>query len=338
MNWYQPFKIAQIWQVNYDNTSMSSMLSALYEVTYKFQTLKKQPFKGLEVRQNNILSNLESSARNIISDIVNILQPVFENWLKNHALNDPISWADAQMRMSEDQNEEYWGNLFNNYGIDSMQGAIKTDSIDVAENVEEAINSKKAPFLTAIFLREKSDLKELNEENNQEADKDLEDRYIDEMTFSEFFSQYYESSWVTFLEYISNNGYNIHQAIRETCAFGLFPIWYGYWRTAGIDYTRNNVQKAHDMLYNVLNQPIEQALATINIVINTSHQTGEMLDYITEVTSDSKSEIYRTMTYYSNMQPRDYKAWDMDLQEVGSQYQNNNQQINNEQKTQNELV
>jgi hypothetical protein len=71
------------------------------------------------------------------------------------------------------------------------------------------------------------------------------------------------------------------------------------------------------MLKSVESQPIGQALATINIVINSAHQTGDMLDYIANVTQDSKGEIRRAMDLLSNA--TEFEEWDLDLREVGLQ-------------------
>lgn len=318
------------------------MLYALYELTYKYQYLQNHNFQGHPKRLQNILQQTENSARTVIADFVDILQPVFENWLSGHALLTPRTWATKRV--------EEWFEIGG--GSPSSLASLIVDQCNIQRErknfnispelhrLDEPVRSGQAHVLNRLFETAKLELVEADTENalyeNKEEQRDEEEieaeikqRY-EEMPFTEYLSTFYNDDLETFIEQ-SSEIYDLETICIELAQFLCFPIWYGFWKPQGIDQTRERVQNAYNMLRVVERQPINQALATINIVINTCHQTGDMLDYISEVTQDSKGEIRHTMDVLSNN--TEFREWDLDLQEVGLQLPTQNAPIQKPQQT-----
>ena len=191
--------------------------------------------------------------------------------------------------------------------------------------LDEPVKNGQASLLNKIFENAKRELIEADTENalydkeeyrdEEQIEAEIKQRY-EEMPFSEYLETWYGDDLARFLE-DSSNFYDLKEICIELAMFLCFPIWYGFWKPQGIDQTRQRIEKAYNMLLNIGNQPINKALATINIVIGSVHQTGDMLDYIADVTQDSKSEIRHAMDLITNA--TEFKEWDLDLQEAGVQ-------------------
>ncbi len=309
MNWYKKIKIASIWQVNYRKDSLSEMLYSLYELTYKYQYLQTHNFKGHPTRLQNILKNIESSAKLVIADIVDILQPCFEGWLADHAILSPKNWA---TKRAEDWEQS------SGSSIESIANAIlietdkKGDFFAEIHRLDEPINSGQAPVLSKYFETIKNEFADLDEDENSSQN-------YDDMIFSDFYSDFYGGGLDQLKEFLKNVSqfYSLKEVFVEILQFVCFPVWYEFWKPQGIDQTRQRLENAYQMIKAIESQPIKQAFVNINIIINTCHQTGDMLDYITNYTHDSKGEIRHAMETLSNSSG--FPDWDLDLQNVGLQ-------------------
>ena len=95
MNWYIRIKLAQIWNTGRgdDYTTFVEDLEDLYELEYKYHTLKSHAFRGVEKRRENMINGLESQLQELIEKIKKVLISLFSSWLQNHALDDPDEWA-----------------------------------------------------------------------------------------------------------------------------------------------------------------------------------------------------------------------------------------------------
>lgn len=348
MNWYKKIKIASIWQTNYRKDSLSGMLYALYELTYKYQYLQIHNFKGHPARLQNILKNIESSAKLVIADIVDILQPCFENWLSGHALLTPRTWASKRV--------EEWFEIGG--GSPSSLASMIAGECDIQRKgkkfnistelhrLDEPVKNGQTHVLSKLFETAKLELIEADIENalyenkkeqrnEEEIEAEIKQRY-EEMPFSEYLSTFYNDDLETFIEQ-SSKFYDLEEICIELAQFLCFPIWYGFWKPQGIDQTRQRIENAYQMIKAVEHQPIKQAFVNINIVINACHQTGDMLDYIIDYTNDSRGEIRHAMETLSNSPS--FPDWDLDLQDVGLQLPakqitvNQNTPTNNKQKS-----
>lgn len=328
MSWYNLAKFSQIWNVEYRSDSVQSCLESLYQLTYKYQQVQIQRFKGYPKRQENILIGLEKQARQVIASLVDMLIPVFEKWLENHALTNPKAWAANMMRIQDESDGSSPAaivdmiNGFSYGGVGGPRDRHKVDATYVAEQLDFPIKNRQATAFAQWFHHAKVDIREADEDNREEEDMRSEEQieaYYRDMDFSEYFSTYWNNDWETFLTRAAEFT-DIHEFAAEIAEFALFPAWYEYWQQQGIDETRDRLEKAYQMLKQVTSQPIGQALATINIVINTCHQTGDMLDYIVEETNDNKASLYRAMNNLSGLthSSPEMKAWNKDLRQVGT--------------------
>jgi hypothetical protein len=332
MNWYSRAKFAAtpIWNVQYSRDSISSMLYALYELTYKYQYLQHHNFQGYPKRLENILKQIENSARTVIADFVDILVPVFENWLSGHALLTPRTWATKRVQEWYEIEGGSPASLASMIvGECNIQRERRNFNISPElHRLDEPIKNGQARVLSRLFETAKLELIEGDMENalyekrqeeeevdEEQLEAEIKQRY-EEMPFSEYLSTFYNDDLGDFLE-MASQFYDLEEIYVEFAQFLCFPIWYGFWKPQGIDQTRQRIENAYNMLKSVESQPIGQALATINIVINSAHQTGDMLDYIADVTQDSKGEIRHAMDLLSNA--TEFEEWDLDLREVGLQ-------------------
>lgn len=289
-----------------------------------------QPFKGYPTRRENMLKGIEKQARQVIADLVDMLQPVFENWLAEHALINPRDWAENLIKQECEINggspNAIAAMIYNfSYGGAHGQSRQNIDSSFIAENLDDAIQNNQAPAFAQWFKQAKLDLQEADAENKDEYDtrpQEQIDEYYQNLEFSDYFSDYYENDgneWLKFLSHVAKFT-DIYEFAVEIAQFGFFPAWYSYWKTEGIDKTRENVENAYKMIKQVESLPINQALVNINIIINTCHQTGGMIEYIVEATSDYKNELYRAMQNLSNLtnSSPEIISWNKNLREVGT--------------------
>jgi hypothetical protein len=332
MNWYHRAKFAAtpIWNVKYYKDSISSLLYALYELTYKYQYIQNHNFQGHPKRLENILLQIENSAKTVIANFVDILQPVFENWLSGHALLTPRTWATKRVQKWYEINGDSTESLADMIESEcDMERLRKKFNISTElHRLDEPVKNGQAPVLHKLFETIKYEFIEADMENalyeKRQEQEEIDEEQIEaeikqhyeEMPFSEYIRTWYRDDLAGFLE-ASSQMYDIKEICIEFAQFLCFPIWYGFWKPQGIDQTRQRIENAYNMIKSVENQPIGQALATINIVINSVHQTGDMLDYIVDATQDSKGEIRHAMELLSNTTK--FEEWDLDLQEVGLQ-------------------
>lgn len=106
------------------------------------------------------------------------------------------------------------------------------------------------------------------------------------------------------------SGYDV---ILEFYEYFVFPVWFGFWKPKGIVHTRKRIEKAHKELVKIEREGFKNAssFAKLNEIINVTHQTGMMIDYVEEVYPDVN---YDFLQHLSNL---DTKAFDKDLKKVG---------------------
>ncbi len=330
MTWYRNLKIAEkpIWQVSYRSRSVCDMLYALYELTYKYQTIQNYEFKGHQKRLTNIKANLEKSARKVIADFQELLNPVFEKWLGSHAIVNAKQWA--EVRVNE------WNEIGANVEdyVDLIKGECSPgfhdlSSVDISKEIfrlDEPIKLGKAPELHNLMTNVKnsfieSRVEDLIYQSQQEGEEKDYEKALEQATneyedisFSDYFRDFYGDNLEEFLKDVSKT-YYMENIYTEFAEFLCFPIWYGYWKALGIDQTRQRIEKAYQSLQSVNNLPINQSFAVMNSIIGVCHQTGDMTDYISDVSSDYGKEIQRTMNILSNNP--DLTEWDADLARIG---------------------
>jgi len=328
MRWFELAKYGQIWDKQYNNRSLISCLETLYELVYKYQRITTQGFKGYPKRYENILKGLEASTRQCIQDIANILEPVFATWLQGHALLSPAIWAEDRIKQ--------WDDIYG-HTPEAVAELILTEAnveknvknIDpsiVFEKMDYAVKSGEAEVISAWLNDCKNELIEADLENlisdsgNEKTEDQIKEeleQYYKEMDFSEFVNTFYQDDMIQLISALSQF-YGLEEILFEFMQFACFPIWYEFWQQRGIDETRDRVENAYKMILQIPNMPFNLAISSINLVINTSHQSGPMLAFISEATGEDSSEIESVMSKLSNM--TDFRHWDKQLKEVGSKF------------------
>jgi len=120
----------------------------------------------------------------------------------------------------------------------------------------------------------------------------------------------------SFAAYVDiNSDLSIPALLQEMYAYFVFPLWYKRWEKEGIEQTRANIQKIYDDLRNSDPNNIEDTVIKIDRAINTSHQTGSMLEYLEEFTSsENLSSVLDEISSKTNVD-----GWNEELKEVGVQ-------------------
>jgi hypothetical protein len=343
-NWYKIAKdlskIAQIW--NYDVSDedldehtgerlFSSKIKELYELEYKYSTLKNNEFIGHPKRKENILSQFEKNIQRVGYEIKNQLLITIGKWLDKHALLDPEIWANG--RVEDSMNEDgkwslheavreynryydetgknrknifylinmaihdinsypYLKSFLEDYVMESYVEMLKNDAFEDLDGFNERYNTNfENSDDAAEFAEEKNDISNI--------DEDLLYMYIGED--DEFIISAMESN---------GQPYQISQEIYKNL---VFPLWYDYWSSQGIDETREAVEKIYDLLRKANGDDIGNLIATINLGLNAVHQTGKMLDYLSEdVNDDNLSRVLKEMTEGEFVQEADSQ-----LREIG---------------------
>lgn len=307
--WYSQLKFAQIWNVSYSDNSLTEMITALYELTYKFNMMNHpyHDFNGTPQRFDNIINNIKSNAKILINKILQILYEVFEHWLDYHALLSPRTWAIKRL----EQHKESFGDDVESY-IDFLEKTVSSDPKkiiywkEIIANLDDMSLQGKTPELDKFVKKFKTKVK-------RKSNQDLKN-YINNMSIEEIYYTYFNDNHEQFLYEIAQNA-DIDEVMIEIAASILFASWYRIWQPQGIDQTRARVENSFALIKRLPSLSFNESLAAINIIINTAHQTGGMTDYIVEKTRDNDQELLQTLSNLSNQ--TDFTDWDNDLRSVG---------------------
>lgn len=291
-----------LWDID-DDAPFEDSIKSMSEIEYKLHALKTFPFSGMPARQQNIQTNLEASLESVIGMLKEPLIQTFTTWLEHHALTDPSAWAEKRVNEFGDDN------ICDSLGEEEALSGVVHEYIrykhgnEMRANKEHDINAEFNEILDKAFdnpddyhldylidaykddeeTRYMDDLEELGyeefgeiqgedfvseEEAQQWIEKTIEDfEYIEhDYTMESFASSY------------TNIGGNLCQFIQDVYEHAVFPLWYDYWGSQGIDETRELVEEASDMLNDA--NTLEENSAAINHAVDVQHQTGDMLDHM----------------------------------------------------------
>lgn len=355
MNWYIKIKLAQVWQTDQEEgVSFKEDLANLYELEYKYNTLKKYPFKGHDRRKENILSKLEQKLSYLISKIKKVLIKLFEGWLSQHALTDPDAWAESRLYNSYFSDlEEYmyesgsspvdiFHSVVDNYKRLQNNNQLwfntfqkinwRQASLEILKEIESNISSYPTMKNFLEFLgneRKEYMLEELNQDgldefNNmynknfssqEEAEKFIQDASVSDLGYNllDFWDFYDDNFW----NLAHEHGF-LEGILTEINRNLVFPVWYQYWSSQGIEETRETIENVYSML--IKSNSINDSITAINIALNTVHQNGTILEYLEEygVTEDyDVNDIGITEGDLSELSDRDVGEWNQQLRTVG---------------------
>ncbi len=325
-----------------DDIEILDHFELLYELEYKYHQIQNNNFLGLEKRRENILNIIETKSKQLIPAIADTFETVFSYWLDNHALTDPQKWAKQRFYENGESIIEIFGL---DYTWDLFIGELnRYTNMDKEDIILKAININPKIMeesLLDLFVEDKlnlmiEDLKYsgIEEFNNiyedflnikfkteEEARDFIEDQFNSLDSFMNLFSTK-EGALEYIIENLSNMG-----ALDEEDSFIqnyidweeffliayehiLFPFWYDYWSSMGIEETRDNVEEVYNQIVNIKKYPLQKQFMILNIAKNTNHQNGSMMEYYEEIWNVD----YVALKKLSDM---DTREWDEELKEIG---------------------
>ncbi len=286
MNWFILTKFAQVWKIESDG-SFASEVKKFYELEYKRSFLLNNKFKGLEQRKENILKGLSQELLRTCQTIKEPLSRTFETWLKRHAITNPKQWAIARTEEiyyyndveSFDEMLYEWQKYDENVENPEQQiFNIVGDFQSLIPFFENYVQEMKQMELDEIFtsksIEHYNDWKGTEFATIEEAESAIEMKTIADYDFTS--SDYTLES---FKDVLDNFGITPN-FIEEFYEKIIFPLWYNYWASQGIDKTRENIENIYKELIEA--KDVKDNVLAINFAINAAHQSGDMLDYLEE--------------------------------------------------------
>ena len=333
MNWYQILKFASFWESDSDG-SFEDELRRLYELEYKYNMMRQLPFNGREERRANILARLESELGNIIVYLKSVIEPVFSQWLANHAILDPQQWAEARVNGIDEyyfdtgNTEEAFGYFTGEFMdlTNQQPRGFGVPNLDCSMVVQYLNNNAKEfePFMNMVRNdrreMEYNDIQSEMFDTEEEREAELESRTarLDEMTIGDWITDFFGSSCSDISEAMET--ISIHIPLRNIMVALyrdiLLPMWMDRWRPQGIEDTRKAIEDIYARLQNIENQSIAEATATINLALHASHQTGDMTDYLQEH-EDVDWDIKSVLDELTATDTEEIRKWMQDLKSVG---------------------
>ncbi len=290
MNWLK-ILVAQIWKFQ-PSEYIDDEMREIYRLTYIYFSIQNRLSgtggMGLK-RFDNILSNLRSSIASVGESLRGKLLETFEGWLRTHALTDDDLWAEERANEAEEHDEseaidaainEYLGEAVKHSSDydKATQKAMNELFITISYRIKD-IQYFKDLADDVVYLSDESDLVETygipEGEDPQEYVLNLLRR--EDIDILEFIDIY---SMESLKEKIQDQPYVISEVVRIIYKYAVFPLWYAKWGPAGIDKTRETVEKNFEILRSTNPRDIGNYLAAINIALNTMHQTGSMLEHV----------------------------------------------------------
>ena len=346
MNWYKKIIYSQIWVTDYED-SFENNLTAYYELEYKYNALKNFPFEGMPQRYDNLLEKVESELYDVMERLKGTLISTFSGWLEAHAITEPALWAEKRVDpygegfMSSYDAEgalegiigeytrymnggQFAGDIYNKpktstvfYEIldkvlamenqfSSLQGVLNVIQQIESERLEEDLYSSE-------FENFGIDERGKPFQSEEEAQAYIEER-VEQASVQDYVSNFGKDELLSLLE---GQG-KMEDFLIELNQHIVFPLWYNYWQSMGIDTTRELAEEAYEGLVNA--NSFEEFRPALAEAILTCHQNGSMLDYLSqygnESTSVSSEDIEGIMVELT--EGKTNSEWDKQLKEVGS--------------------
>ncbi|MFA5758897.1 MAG: hypothetical protein WC942_06035 [Clostridia bacterium] len=341
MNWYKLLKLAEFLEYDDDESTFLDHLKTIYELEYKTYILSNYPFKGLEQRKENIIKRLTKRLNNSIEKVKPPLLYTFEKWLQGHALTNADAWASARINREEVEALGVESALLNTiieysrYKDGEVVYSNRPPNYNkiFSEMIREALeNESHFPSLTALkntLIKERQNELDISYEsegkdefgenmigqpfNSDEEAQQYIQNEINNFDLSEYMYNY-EITYENIENIFNNMGIDITKFIFELNKNLIFPLWFEYWEERGIIETRKRVENAYKMLSNASN--VNSNIVAINHALNTTHQTGDMVDYFEdEENGISGYEIKKLLSALSSNQY--LKEWNNDLRKIG---------------------
>lgn len=271
-------------------------------------------------RKENILNKIEAELEPITKYVIESLQDVYADWLKKHALLSPRDWAEARMDYDE----------FEAYGVESSIANVKSEYERYGGGDFETkffmtnITYFKQTFEEILYDEINNAIDELEyykERDNSDEIQSQQERlnYLENLNLAneedllKFVGDYadiYLGGNSEILPLLVNHP-DLYDMLTNFLEREVFPLWFDRWEAEGIVDTRENIEELSSKLQGAQTAPLKQKMVIINEALNAAHQTGPMLDYI------SNTHYNVDKKFLDNLSNKDVSEWDEELKEMG---------------------
>ncbi|MFW6225423.1 MAG: hypothetical protein ACOC3V_00525 [bacterium] len=323
---------------NFDRNSIIKHFELLYELEFKYSMIKNNKFTGYEKRKDNIMSIIEEKSKKVISSLADTFELVFSLWLENHAITKPEKWARKRFYDEGDTLIEIYGlkeafrilisELERYSAIDSEEDLLKAmydEDLEIAQEILDWLVAIKKELAESMLYDYSLD--EFNKAYNQKFDNEKEaEEFID------FYFSYFDKDFISLYKYEQEAIDDLVSSISDLDIFSyeknipnhinmdeffmlayehiLFPLWYRYWKSQGIDKTRKDIEAIYKKLKNINKLQLSEQFLIINVAKNINHQNGSMMNYYYDIWEVDHDDL----KYLSNMNT---KKWEKELKEIG---------------------
>lgn len=350
--------ILEIHSPESERPTINDLIVQFYELTYKIAEIrysKKVKPGVINKRRDMIIEKLEKMLWPVITEMKRRFVPVFKGWLGSHAITDPHQWAVA--RVSEDSDYKNMGEI--NFETLSASIVDEYNRYKSPKAYLDVYNRKNLPKLAQIIAKEimprinefpafqkafqhSFNLQKQEAENMleqyQEGDTDIDlggigyfDTYEEAKTTLE---SYTLADFIYMLEDMGAFSDNeqlatmldlddIYDMAVELYEKLVFPIWYGNWKSKGIDQTRANVENVYNERLLKTTSNLSTEIENIGTIIQTAHQNGNLIkDYMGQLgegDDDANEEDigYKLLDQLTDGTYSGYKQWNADIKEAG---------------------
>ncbi|KKN96823.1 hypothetical protein LCGC14_0164670 [marine sediment metagenome] len=309
-----------------DDEEIGENLEALYELEYKYSMLRTKPFEGVPQRRERMLERLEAIAYPLAESLARQILVVYEEWLSGHAIGDPKEWAATRVREAEEIDlmvsldsltkeaiEAAWSE-YDRYVLHGGGPSPYNQGAPKGPDTSEIAQAARAGMLPSLMILAET---LMEEENEQMAGEEDFEPYDDPADYLEVTLDSYGSlgalveglDW----DYVDADPSSF---LRELYQTFVFPVWWDHWQPLGIEATRERIEDGVEVLEKIEADaqqfPMQQLFGKLNEIVNLTHQTGGMADYL-----EGRYSIDATLL--QELSDRDTSDWDEELQELGVQ-------------------
>jgi len=314
---------------------LADELQRFYEAEYKYSAVKNAGYWYGSGTQEQVVDSYSKEVMRSGQEISAYLVPVYDDWLSKHALNEPVQWAKAHIGMARQRAEdegyfEYqespWNDIADSTAIDYYRYAYGSGRLPYSAYLK---TPNYQPYLIRDMFAQYSpasmpawarwvETVRKSEEQSWEGDPDNPEDAFPYTDLEDYWGNYSDnveslsSELSTAADYLGEQqAWDMLEDIQRVM---IFPGWFAHWEPKGIVDTRKRVQGVRDELYRIANgggESPEDVSKTVNIGLNTAHQTGSMMDYIEETHPDV------TTGWLQELSNRDTSDWDSVLERAG---------------------
>ena len=293
-----------------DEDGFKENLYSLYKWEYIYGIFKTNPKLETDRRYQNIKKIIEGGLNDLVTKLNEDIKPVFEEWLENHAILSPETFAKKRTQDAEDIYGENAEDMISGFVAD----LFRLDETNTRRRVDP---SEYYRFLNMRVAKSPEMLESIKnyliDNAYQMVGEDEEDNSMQEMIDNDDLAGLFdnftdalggEELWIEILNYegVTNTIENLYEYI-------YFPEWYGKWSAEGIDETREKIENIYKEIENADSYDLVTKLRNFNIAFNASHQTGGMIDYIGDRYDVDKAYL----DYLSNIPEKEIKEWEQEL-------------------------